>query len=112
MAAASKARTRPSVAQKPALVRLIVPMGESSRLAPPDQGRVALAVADVLAGQMNGHQRGGASGVQRQARPLQAEGEREPVGGQAQRRAGGGVGVGLGQDRWKASCRIRSARCR
>ena len=34
-AAASKARTRPSGAQKPALVRLIVPIGDSSRFAPP-----------------------------------------------------------------------------
>ena len=34
-AAASKARTRPSGAQKPALVRLIVPSGDSRRFVPP-----------------------------------------------------------------------------
>ncbi len=62
------------------------------------QRQVALAGAQRLRGQVDGHQRGGAGGVHGDRRALQAERVGEPAGGDAGQSAGQGVAlVALGR---------------
>ena len=55
------------------------------------QRHVGLAAADRLAGLMEGDQRRGTGGVQRQARPMQVKGIGQAIGGHAGGVAGGGI---------------------
>ena len=59
----------------------------------PREGGVDVARAERLAGEVHRHQRGRAGGVDRHARPLQAEDVRDPPGGDGGGRAGGQVGI-------------------
>ena len=60
-------------------------------------GQLRFAQPQALAGEVDGHQRRGAGGVERQARALQAEDVRDTAGCNAERIAGTGVSVRRGR---------------
>jgi len=69
---------RPSGAQKPPCLGLIVPTGDNSRLAPPTNAASQLAVADVLTGQIPWPPANEEHAVSNaMLRPLKPEGERQ-----------------------------------
>ncbi len=58
-----------------------------------NDGHTTIAMPEALAGDVAGSQRGGTRGIHRYARPPHIEAVRNPVGGDAASRAGGGINI-------------------